>query len=275
MSNSSNLAASFQSPGVAAAYVHRPPYPPEIFDLLDQLITGGPRTVLDLGAGEGALARPLAARVDHVDAVEISPAMVAAGRQRPGGERDNLTWWVEPAEQLSLPGPYGLVTAGASLHWMDWGATLRQIERVLAPGAVLAIVDQTYHELKWHDELLKVIVAHSRSRDYDPRFSLPDELERRGLIVIHGRHETAPFLFTQPTLDYIEQFHSTSSLARELMPPAEASRFDERVAAVVRPFETADRQLPIQTMATVVWCRPVPTGGSRPRAVDHCSRDRN
>ena len=51
---------------MAGAYRHRPPYPAEVFDILERIITDRPRRVLDIGAGEGALARPLAERVDHV-----------------------------------------------------------------------------------------------------------------------------------------------------------------------------------------------------------------
>jgi 2-polyprenyl-3-methyl-5-hydroxy-6-metoxy-1,4-benzoquinol methylase len=57
------LAAAFGHGGVAGAYRHRPPYPPEVFDILERIITDRPRRVLDLGAGEGALARPLAAQL--------------------------------------------------------------------------------------------------------------------------------------------------------------------------------------------------------------------
>ena len=74
------MATVFRYAGVAAAYRYRPPYPVKVFDLLESLIAGNPRKVLDIGAGEGALARPLAARVDRVDAVEISEEMVSAGR---------------------------------------------------------------------------------------------------------------------------------------------------------------------------------------------------
>lgn len=78
------LAAVFGYGGVAAAYRHRPPYPDEAFERLDGLITGHPRDVLDIGAGEGSLARPLAARADHLDAVEIWAAMAACiCRQQP------------------------------------------------------------------------------------------------------------------------------------------------------------------------------------------------
>ena len=59
------LAQAFTYPGVATAYQHRPPYPDQVFSLLTGLITDEPRTVLDLGAGEGALARPRAALVDR------------------------------------------------------------------------------------------------------------------------------------------------------------------------------------------------------------------
>ncbi|GAA3598420.1 hypothetical protein GCM10022419_097370 [Nonomuraea rosea] len=252
------LAASFQDPDVVAAYVHRPPYPAEVFDILESLMAGGPRRVLDLGAGEGALARPLAARVDHVDAVEISPAMVAAGRSRPGGDRPNLSWHVEAAETMSVRGPYALVTAGASLHWMDWEPTLARAAGLLAPGAFVAIVDQHHLQLEWRDALREVIVRHSRNPGYDPAFSLPDELSRLGLFEIRGRRETAPTVFRQPMDDYIEHFHSTASLARALMPPQEAAEFRAEVEDVVGEHRDANGELVLRTAASIVWGLVVP-----------------
>ena len=252
----SGLATVFQHAGVAAAYRYRPPYPVRVFDALESLVTGHPRHVLDIGAGEGALARPLAARVDRVDAVEISPEMAEAGRGRPGGARRNLRWIVGPAETVPLNGPYALVTAGASLHWMDWPQTLGRIAGQLTPGAMLAIVDQSYHDLAWRDELVEVIVRHSRNPDFDPEFSLPDELERQNLFEIHGRRETAPVAFQQNARDYVEQFHSTASLARELMPPDEAERFDREVMGLVRNYASGG-VLRMEITATIVWGRPV------------------
>jgi SAM-dependent methyltransferase len=254
------LGATFRHAGVAQAYRHRPPYPAEVFDVLEELAGPPPRAVLDLGAGDGSLARPLAARVDRVDAVEVSAAMVAAGRRRPGGDRANLRWLVEPAETTTAPGPYTLVTAGASLHWMEPRATLGRVARLLTATGVLAVVDQAYHALPWRHALREVIRRHSRSPGYDPDYDLPTELQHRGLFTVDGRHTTAPVRLRRSVDGYVEQFHSTASLARELMPPAEAVRFADEVRAVVREHTTAAGDLVLAVTATVVWGRPAVTG---------------
>lgn len=247
-----SLASSFTHPGVAAAYQHRPPYPPEVFDVLTGLITDRPRHVLDLGAGDGALARPLASRVDRVDALDISPAMVAAGRQRPGGTQPNLRWIVAAAETAPLGGPYALVTAGASLHWMSWPQTLGRVRQVMTGGAVLAIVEHNHAGVPWQPGLTEIVVRHSRSRDYDPKFSLAGALSEAGLLTVTGQVTTSPTLFCQPTELYVEQFHSRASLARELMPAQEAAEFDRTLTDLVRPY-ARDGVLDLPVVAQLSW----------------------
>ena len=249
------LAAVFGHAGVADAYRHRPPYPPEVFDILERIIADRPRRVLDLGAGDGALARPLAARVDHVDALDISAAMVEAGRRRPGGGRPNLRWIVGAAETAGLGGPYALVTAGASLHWMSWKPTLTRLAESMTGHAVLAIVEHGPYDLPWRAELAEVIVRHSRSRGFDPSFSLPDALAAEGLLEITGRATTAPVPFRQPLASFVEQFHSTASLAREWMPAEESAAFDRAVADVSAPY-AADGLLEMDVVAHMAWGRP-------------------
>jgi hypothetical protein len=61
--------------------------------------------------------------------------------------------------------------------------------------------------------------------------------------------------------EYIEQFHSTASLARELMAPEESERFDNEVTNLVHGHQNPDGTLTIRTTASVVWGRPLaPTG---------------
>src|SRR4051794_34210035 len=91
-------AAQFGDVAVADAYRHRPPYAREVFDVLTSLVIGEPRAALDLGCGRGEIARELAPRVDRVDAVDASAAMIARGRALAGGDHPNLRWIVAPAE---------------------------------------------------------------------------------------------------------------------------------------------------------------------------------
>jgi len=251
------LAATFADPGVADAYQHRPPYPPQVFDILEQLVMDQPRVVLDLGAGQGALARPLAARVDQVDAMDVSAAMLAEGARLPGGRQPNLRWILGAAETAELAGPYALVTAGASLHWMSWGTTLPRLAQVLADHAFLAIVDHGYLDQPWRQGLTEVIVRHSRSPGYDPGFSVPGELSARGLWEVAGHATIAPVPFRQPAASYIEQFHSTSALARSWMSAAESAAFDRAIEQVVAPF-AEDGILEMNVVAELTWGRPVP-----------------
>jgi SAM-dependent methyltransferase len=246
------LAAAFTHPGVADAYQHRPPYPDEVFEILSGLITDRPRHVLDLGAGEGALARPLASRVDQVDALDISTAMIANGRRRPGGQAPNLRWIVGAAETTELPGPYALVTAGASLHWMARRPTLERLAGAMTANAPLAIVYHEYRELPWRAEVGKVIARHSRSTRFDPTFRIADAITAAGLFTLDGYTETRPVRFRQRVGDYVEQFHSTASLARESMPADESGAFDRAVEAIVAPYAT-DGVLDTSIVAEVTW----------------------
>lgn len=83
-------ADQFKDRSVADAYVNYPPYPAEVFEVLDSLIRGTPRIVLDIGCGTGDVARPLAPLVERVDAVDQSAAMIEIGRSREGGDRPNI-----------------------------------------------------------------------------------------------------------------------------------------------------------------------------------------
>jgi len=249
------LAAAFGHPGVADAYRYRPPYPAEALDILERIITDRPRRVLDIGAGDGALARPLAARVDHVDALDISAAMVEAGRGRPGGRRRNLRWIVGAAETAELGGPYALVTAGASLHWMSWAPTLARLAPAMTGHAFLAIVEHGPYDLPWRAELAEVIARHSRSPGFDPSFRMPDALAAEGLLEITGRATTAPVPFRQPLASFVEQFHSTASLAREWMSAAECAAFDKAIADIAAPYAVGGL-LDMDVVAHLAWGRP-------------------
>jgi ubiquinone/menaquinone biosynthesis C-methylase UbiE len=250
-----DLGDVFAHTGVATAYEHRPPYPVEVFDILERLIVDEPRVVLDIGAGEGAVARPLAARVDRLDAVDVSAAMIEVGRQRPGGRRPTLRWIESAVETAPLNGPYALITAGASLHWMRWRETMERLVPVMSANAQLAVIEHGPRALPWWDELLRVIKRHSRNPEYNPGFSVTEKLRREGLFEVAGSAQCGPVQFRQPIDDYVEQFHSTSSLAREHMTRREAQAFDDAIKDLVQPWASEGvLELPIH--ADLIWGRP-------------------
>jgi SAM-dependent methyltransferase len=199
--------------------------------------------------------------MDRVDAIDISPAMVAAGRDRPGGRRDNLRWFVGAVETSDLAGPYSLVTAGASLHWMTWEPVFARLSRATTGDGLLVVVEHGPHQVPWRDDLVGVIQRHSRNPDFDPDYSLIDALCDAGQFAPVGHAETAPISFRQPVASYVEQFHSTASLARELMTPEEADEFDRAVEAAVTPWEV-DGWLEMAVVATIDWGRPLDPAGA-------------
>src|SRR5437870_6404744 len=105
--NDLRLGEAFADREVAALYRHRPPYPRAIFEILERLLVE-PRTILDVGAGTGALARELVGYAARVDALDPSEAMIAEGRRLPQGDDPRLRWTLGRAEDGPVDPPYGL-----------------------------------------------------------------------------------------------------------------------------------------------------------------------
>ena len=265
------LADTFRHRGVARAYGCRPAYPTEAIDVLSSLIVGDPRVVLDLGAGDGSLSRPLSVRVDHVHAVEPSAAMVDAGRAMADDSRQNISWFVEPAEKFSCAGPVGLAVAGASMHWFDLPVVCRRLATVMAPGAQLAVCDRSA-TCAGLEELAPVIRRYSRSPDYDPSYSVIDDLQGRGLWHQTGHHATGPVVFRQAVDDFVESLHSTASLARELMELGEYRSFDAEVCDILMPLADGDHQLRLSLTSTIAWGPLAMAPSSRESSPDGSTR---
>jgi SAM-dependent methyltransferase len=247
-------AAAFQEPGVAAAYQHRPPYSDVAIAHLAGLVASTPRRVLDVGCGTGYIARQLVDLVDHVDALDISSAMIDEGRRLPNGDHPRLRWLVGRAEDAPLDPPYALITAGDSLHWLDWAVALPRFASLLAPGGWLAIVLNEQSPVPWGDELLAIIKRFSIYGKYE-HVDIIVELERRGLFRQAGRLRTQPVSFEQTIDAYIESFHGRASLARELMTAAAAQAFDVEVRRLVSAYTTHTVEL--QLVAEIAWGIPL------------------
>ncbi|MFE0176000.1 class I SAM-dependent methyltransferase [Streptomyces sp. NPDC059002] len=95
---------------------------------------------LDVGSGDGLLARKLVGRAERVTGVERSPGMVAVSRGATGGcsgisfvEGDFL------AVDLPVEG-YDFICSVTTIHHMDFEAALIRMAELLRPGGRLVVV---------------------------------------------------------------------------------------------------------------------------------------
>ena len=98
----------------------------------------GAQRALDVGCGEGTLARQLRALVPHVTAIDADPDSIALARQHAGPDveyllGDFLTFPFRPAS-------FDFIASVATLHHMDAGVALARMRDLLRPGGTLAII---------------------------------------------------------------------------------------------------------------------------------------
>lgn len=247
--------AQFKDRSVVEAYHFRPSYPAETFEILANLITDEPRAVLDVGSGSGDIARNFLDRVERIDAVDFSAAMIEKGKRLPGGDNPRLNWIYAPIEEAPLFPPYALITAGSSLHWMEWDMILPRFRDMLTQRGYLAVIEDSITPTPWHDQLLTIIQRFSTNRDFQP-YDTVKELETRGLFQTHRVQRTMPTPFIQSVDDYIESFHARNGFSRERMSEAMATAFDNEVRELVTPF-SRDGMVELQVIGEVVWGRPI------------------
>jgi SAM-dependent methyltransferase len=246
-------ASAFQESSVADAYAFRPPYPPAVFDVLTRRLPATPQRLLDVGCGTGALTRPLTALAIPIDAIDISPVMIARGKDLPNGSNPLIHWLVGAVETTTCTPPYDLITAGECLHWMEWEVILPRFATLLAPEGYLVILDLDHQPMPWSADLGRLIQRYSTNQDYQA-IDLVAELEHRQLFRVKDRVATQPWIFRQSVDAYIESFHGRASFARERMGATDASAFDQHLRQLVTAHTQTLVDLPL--VAHIVWGRP-------------------
>jgi ubiquinone/menaquinone biosynthesis C-methylase UbiE len=100
----------------------------------------GCAAAIDVGCGDGMLARKLAARCGTVTGIDRDEPMIALARER-GQALANVTFLA--GDFLDYPfeaGSFGFACANTALHHMDFAAALAKMARILRPGGRLAVV---------------------------------------------------------------------------------------------------------------------------------------
>jgi len=131
---SSSFADHFSQ--VAARYAaYRPRYPAALVDALAE--RADPAGVAwDVGCGNGQLSVALAERFARVIATDPARAQLDEAPAHPRVEYRCVS-----AEASGLPDrSVALVVAAQAAHWFDWPRFVAEVERVAAPGALVALV---------------------------------------------------------------------------------------------------------------------------------------
>ncbi|WP_333779062.1 class I SAM-dependent methyltransferase [Streptomyces sp. IBSBF 3136] len=116
--------------------------------LADQVGPGRGRPALDIGTGEGALARHLHRLGYRTTGIDVAPSAIAAARDTGAAQCDDGPTWqvMDFAEDdlRSLPDPaYAVVACRLVYRWMDdKPAFLYRVRQVLAPGATFWVVTE-------------------------------------------------------------------------------------------------------------------------------------
>ena len=208
------LGAVWREPDVARLYRYRPAYPAPVFDILRRLIVE-PHAVLDAGCGTGALTRQMTAFAARIDAVDASAAMIDEAQRLPGGRDPRINWIVGPAETTPLDPPYGLITTGQSLHWMDHDVVMPRFRDALAAGAFLAATDIDWeYPPVWREKLIAIFEKYSPANSKGFVVDLFGDLVRRGLFQRAGFQRTTIVPVDLSIDDFVSALHSTSSLSR-------------------------------------------------------------
>lgn len=253
-----DYASRFKHRSLAETYEFRPPYPDETYRILLSLLGESRGRVLDVGCGPGKIARVLVDHVKRVDAVDFSQEMIRVGKSLINGDHPNLQWINGPVEKVQLYPPYDMVTAGASIHWMEWRVVFPRFKEVLTTDGSLVIIDGDCPvESPWHDAELSLIHKYSTNRHHE-RIDLIQELVNRGHLHLIGDKKTTPVSFSQSLSDYVQSFHSRESMSKEHMGAENVKAFDAELSHILSDYIDDKGFLSFQLEARVTWGKPLP-----------------
>lgn len=103
-------------------------------------VPGGCGDALDVGCGDGLLARKLAGRAKRVTGIDKSAEMIARARESVTGSPEP-TFMEGDFLTTELPAPdYDFICSVTTIHHMDFEAALIRMRELLRPGGTLVVV---------------------------------------------------------------------------------------------------------------------------------------
>ncbi|WP_433683740.1 class I SAM-dependent methyltransferase [Nocardia sp. CA-119907] len=150
--------------------------------------------VLDVGCGAGAFAAELARRVERVDAIDRSPAMIDAAEQ---ATPDNVNCILGDVRTEPLhEGTYDAIVSISTLHHMPVDEVLPLLAQALRPGGVLAAVALPHHDLV--REAPVELVAAIGHRVLGMVFRILRARGRGSWYAVEAAHDAMPVVLDPP-----------------------------------------------------------------------------
>ena len=254
------IAQAFEDEDVARCYVHRPPYPDELFDKLID-ISPAHSAALDLGCGTGKIAHGLASSFSRICAVDPSEAMLSIAKSLLRDSPSNITWLNETAESADFEGqPFDLVVAGSSIHWMDQATVFPRLSEAVNTKHTFAVVDgDAAYQPSWKDEY-NDFTTHWMARlkqmgrfDERAQFGSWQEFKNRHRRFLDVSDETE--IISQPLFQTVEDYilceHSRDTWAKSKLGSL-SEEFDQELTSVLRPY-AKDGLLTFRMRTRLAW----------------------
>jgi ubiquinone/menaquinone biosynthesis C-methylase UbiE len=224
---------------MADVYDARPAYPAALVSELFALAGGPGARVIDVGAGIGHLALPLAIQGCVLTAVE--PARNMLERLRQAAAQRGLAIGALHAAAEALPvaaASQDLALVADALHFMDAALTGGELARVLAPRGVLAVVQCELAATPFMRELVRLMEAAA------PRRPRPTAQALRQVFALSGVAQIEEREFLDETTvdaDTLERILRSISYIGPAMNAERFARFRARVQALPGPAKWARR----------------------------------
>ena len=262
MADRQSYGARFASQRMAANYRFRPDYSSEVYDILAGLLRGQPRALLDAGCGPGKIVHGLVNQIDRADAVDPSEPMLHIARSFPEGRDPRIRWVCARIEDAELRPPYGLIVAGASIHWMELDRVLPRFKEGLAPGAFLAVLDgDAPIDPPWEGEATRFMLDFLEKLEGErPRWWASASQRLQQQILDHPAFERAGRVISKPVrvarniADFLQCEHSRATWAEDHLGETRSTQFDEGLTRILAPF-AIDDILTFSVQTRIEWGR--------------------
>jgi ubiquinone/menaquinone biosynthesis C-methylase UbiE len=169
----------------------RPTYPPEMIEYIVSFVKNK-GTALDVATGNGQVAAALAKYFEQVQATDMSEKQIENA-----AKADNVTYKVEGAEHTDFgDNQFDLITVAQAIHWFDFDAFYKEVNRLLKPGGIIAVMGYGLFKTNEHSHK---ILSHFYHDIIGPYW----DSERRYL---DENYTTIPFPFEEIE---VKQFENT------------------------------------------------------------------